>query len=173
MFRFAFVLLILAVSIYSLVALFWPLQNAQESENFDSYLAEALERNTVKKETFDVVIETKEILNEDDIKLIQKNYPYSILDQNYNGSNDIMNGLNNSFSQRNQYENREHSPLSMIKETKNTGNFWTPDVSAAWGAVLFDDSCHGIIFDPCLVVWNPIPANGWMDFWEWRVTYNL
>jgi hypothetical protein len=66
MFRIIFILFILFISLYGLYGVFSPLQRAADAEQFDIYLSEALERNTINYKdttTARVVFYRKDFVN--------------------------------------------------------------------------------------------------------------
>lgn len=71
-----------------------------------------------------------------------------LLSQDENSSN------TSSSSEENMLSDQEES---FLEASTNSNGSYTPS-----------GNCNGIIYSPCIKLWEPIPANGGMDFGEWR-----
>lgn len=146
MLRYFLYVLIIAIITYTLIPIFWPIQRNQtektsssNSQDFQELVTQALERNT-------------------------QLYSVSFYAEEFSQRNTVIWNIQSSL------KNTPASPLnthvSQPGEDENAAarwNFGSPKIWDTW----WKSDCSGwLIYDPCLVVWDPIRASGDLRFWS-------
>lgn len=144
MFRYLFVLFILGISLYGLYGIFlWAEKNLALREDFQTYLSWAIERNTGKRYT--VVFDPRDFIDSE-----QTSQNLNIWKKQISSKLSIY-----SWQQVIWVEDKDNNNVSR--------NFWIPEVQDY--TKNSTTNCHGgLIYDPCLVIRDPIPATEWMRF---------
>lgn len=138
----------------------------QVGVDYDTYLLEALERNTQMTQKYDVIIEASDFYS-GWINAWSSSLDRNILWEWNNTSHNSMS--NNNKSSVDMMASTRNTPINNSWKDSNSSSSWnfgTPPIPGGW--VYFDEDCHGLIFNPCLIIGSPIPASGGMDFGEWR-----
>lgn len=149
MFRILFFILICTLGFYTFWWIYNPvkeLSGEQISEDFNAYLSGALARNSSPSETYNVYF-----YKEDFIDIKERT--------NYFQATTSLDYLNESHLDRDM-----SGALVVTTGTQDIGRdsrLSEFPVSISW----WDDNCNwGILFDPCLILDDPIPADGRMYF---------
>lgn len=133
------------------VYIFWGTQDDSElNTKYSQYLSGALSKYT---RTYSVEFQTEDFLA-----------------QNTTSNQEFIEQLNQKES-----ETQTHTDLlsyNKANDKDNMGsqwNFWTPNLSSTTDSETInwwnETSCNWwLIYDPCLVLWKPIKASGWMNF---------
>jgi len=145
-----FILLFIAI-------VFWvyvfsnPQQSIELDTKYAEYLSGAIVRNTP---SFDVIVDTS-VFTSKNIDSPQE----FILNLNTSESSDIS--LHDS-------QLLSHQAEWAQENLSSKGNFWTPRIENFDGFNSSENCDWWLIYDPCLVLWAPKKANGWMNFWSLR-----
>ncbi len=145
MFRILFFLAVCSLAFYGVYSAIVPnsLQKSEYSSlSFDSYLNQALARNILPQEKYTVVFLKEDFVDISSAttytdKLYQEDW------SSWNAPTFLGDSPEDFFSPR--------------------WNFWTPSIQSQ-GAGYKSKCSAWLIFDPCLVIGDPIPANGGMYF---------
>ena len=160
---------------YGMYVFFKPNQEILQvntSQSFDSYLEEALARNTIPEERYRVVFLWGDFF---DITTTPSSEKYIT---GHNAS------IDNSYNKK-WYSMPFESDLNTVQKvnfqvstgteiiSSSKGNFGTPGAtstvvnSAGWSS-----ECEWLIFNPCIVVSNYLPSNREMYLWTTRIYRN-
>jgi hypothetical protein len=73
-----------------------------------------------------------------------------------------------SLNRQEAYSNNKILSYTRATEGENDSiqwNFWTPRIPNYDGYNVSESCNWWLIYDPCIVLWEPIKANGGMNFW--------
>lgn len=161
MFRILIFLFIFWIFFYNFFGIFQfskTISQEESSQKYNSLLSDALKRNSSQHKLYSVIFYRDNFIDTEHLSPWKKKG--SIID----------------LSENQKYQTWEYSLLGQNIETKDKiasmkWSFWTPIIPESTQWLRQNTSCAGLIFDPCVVIWDPIMANGWMYFWSTR-TYN-
>ena len=148
MFKSFILFLWLFILILFWVYIFWGSQeNTQLNTRYSEYLSGALVRNTP---SYNVEFDTS-----------------LFIPQQRESSQEFIKNLNDSefnTPSQNNTQLLSYEQKSQEENTSSQGNFWIPTIPAPTDAEL-SGLCDGwLIYDPCIVLGNPIRASGGMNF---------
>lgn len=139
MFRFAFVLFILGLSIYGIFSLFSPLRQVSNTENFDTYLTQALERNTRKEVTHNIAFSLS--LPGEETIASSRTLPHTFFNQDYSVSPNNALIVKTQESEFSAHTKRVLLPQSNLSANLSSSSFATSG-----------QNCAGLIYTPCVTL---------------------